>query len=71
MTHTSSCTAITFLNFFHKQTHVRVASLFFAIGPGWVLKCISMSDTRIYLTQKYNLSVDNECKCQTLSLMVL
>ena len=41
--------------------------VFFATGRGWVLKCISFY-TRIYLTLK-NLSVDNECKCQILSLI--
>ena len=30
---------------------------------------IYLSDTRIYLTLKSNLSVDNECKCQVLSLI--
>ena len=36
---------------------------FFATGPGWVLKNVYLSDTRIYLTLKH-LFVDNECKCQ-------
>ena len=41
----------------------------FATGPGWVLKFISFSHSNLACSKNIYISVDNECKCQTLSLI--
>ena len=42
---------------------------FFATGPGWVLKCMSFWHSNLPYKNLHLSVIDNECKCQILSLI--